>query len=226
MVLRIMDSGYATLLQSKRWYLIISLAEPHKSRPKFISPKFEKLPPQVAKHLEDPFSLDEIKAAIRACGSEKAPGPDGFLFSFLKQHWEVIGGDFYLAVKHFEASGHIDKGCNSSFITLIPKVQDPITINDFCPISLIGCLYKTISKVLDERLKKVVHLVVSDTQTAYIKNRHILDGPLILNEIISRIKKNKRKAFTFKVDFKKAFDSLSWGYLDSVLQQMHFGSKW
>nr|KAJ0220562.1 hypothetical protein LSAT_V11C200090910 [Lactuca sativa] len=201
-------------------------AEPNKLRPKFISPNFKKLPPQVAKHLEDPFSLDEIKATIWACGSDKAPGPDGFSFSFLKQHWEVIGGDFYLAVKHFEATRYIDKGCNSSFITLIPKVQDPITINDFRPISLIGCLYKTISKVLAKRLKKVVHLVVSETQTTYIKNRHILDGPLILNEIIRWIKKNKRKAFTFKVDFEKSFDSLSWGYLDSVMQQMQFGSKW
>nr|KAJ0191956.1 hypothetical protein LSAT_V11C800414360 [Lactuca sativa] len=130
------------------------------------------------------------------------------------------------AMKHFEASGYIDKGCNSSFIILVPKVQDPITINDFRPISLIGCLYKIISKVLAERLKKVVHLVVSSAQTTFIKNRNILDGPLILNEFISWVKRNKKKAFTFKVDFEKAFDSLSWEFLDSVMLQMEFGVKW
>lgn len=56
-------------------------------------------------------------------------------------------------------------------------------------------------------------------------SRNILDGPLILNEVITWIKKAKRKAFSFKVDFEKAFDSLGWEYLDSVLQQMEFGTK-
>lgn len=201
-------------------------AEPLKQRPKFISPQFKKLPLHASLSLEEPISLDEVKSTIWACGSDRAPGPDGFTFAFLKQYWEDFGMDLYLAVKHFEASGHFEKGCNSSFIILVPKIQDPITINDFRPISLIGCLYKIISKVLAERIKKVVHLVVSSTQSAFIKNRNILDGPLILNEVTSWVKRNKRKAFTLKVDFEKAFDSLSWEYLDSVMQQMEFGEKW
>nr|KAJ0209562.1 hypothetical protein LSAT_V11C400208020 [Lactuca sativa] len=146
--------------------------------------KFRKLPSYAIEYLKEPFSLEEIKSSIWACGSDRAPGPDGFSFSFLKKHWEV---------------------------------QDPITINDYRPISLIGCLYKTISKVLVERLKKVVHLVVSTTHTAFIKNKNILDGPLILNEVISWLKKNKKKAFTFKVDFEEAFDSFSWEFLDSTM---------
>nr|KAJ0214561.1 hypothetical protein LSAT_V11C400158790 [Lactuca sativa] len=214
-------SNPATIKEVVVKHYVGRFAESIKPRPKFSSPKFKKLPPHAAKYLEEPFSLDEIKAAIWACGSDRASGSDGFSFALLKQHWEVIGGDFYFAVKHFEATWHIDRGCNSSFITLIPKVQDPITINDYRPISLIGCLYKTISKVLAKRVKKVVHLVVSNTQTTFVKNRHILDGPLILNEVISWIKKNKKKAFTFK-----AFDSLSWEYLDSNLRQMNFRSKW
>nr|KAJ0221007.1 hypothetical protein LSAT_V11C200075540 [Lactuca sativa] len=201
-------------------------SEPIRSRPKFISAKFKKLTPQLASSLEKPFSLDEIKSAIWACGSDKASGPNGFSFAFLKKHWDTIGNDFYFAVKYFEASGNIDKGCNSSFITLVPKIQDPNTIDDFCPICLIGCLYKTIAKVLAERLKKVVHLVVSPNQTTLIKDRYILDGTLILNETISWLKKCKKKAFAFKVDFEKASDSLSWGYLDSILEQMNFGTKW
>lgn len=176
--------------------------------------------------LEDPFTLEEIKAAIWACGSDRTPSSDGFSFLLLKKHWDVIGNKFYFVVKHFEANGFIDKGCNASFITLVPKIQDPILMCNFRPISLIGCLYKTISKILAERLKKVIHLVVSRVQTTFIKNRYILDGPLILNEVIAWLKKNKKRAFAFKVDFEKAFDCLSWEYLDSILQQMEFGDKW
>lgn len=184
-------------------------SEPIRSRPKFNSPKFRKLLPSTAILLEEPFTLEEIKSAIWSCGSDRAPGPDGFSFAMLKRHWDTIGSDFYFALKHFEATGCIEKGCNSSFISLVPKIQDPITISDFLPISLIGCLYKTISKVLAERLKKVVHLVVSHVQTTFIKKPFILDGPLILNEVIAWLRKSKKKAFVFKVDFEKAFDSLS-----------------
>nr|KAJ0225680.1 hypothetical protein LSAT_V11C100033170 [Lactuca sativa] len=63
-------------------------------------------------------------------------------------------------------------------------------------------------------------------QTPFIKNKYILDGPLILNEVIVWLKKNKKVAFAFKVDFEKVFDCLSWEYLDSILQQMEFGDKW
>nr|KAJ0220457.1 hypothetical protein LSAT_V11C200099490 [Lactuca sativa] len=97
---------------------------------------------------------------------------------------------------------------------------------DFRPINLIGCLYKSISKILAERLKKVIHLVVSQVHTAFIKSRYILYKPLILNEVIAWLKKNKKVAFAFKVDFEKAFDYLSWEYLDSIMQQMEFGGKW
>ncbi|XP_023753430.1 uncharacterized protein LOC111901792 [Lactuca sativa] len=60
--------------------------EPIKSRPKFISSKFLKLPPYAIEYLEEPFSLAEVKSAIWACGPDRAPGPEGFSFTFLKQH--------------------------------------------------------------------------------------------------------------------------------------------
>lgn len=130
-----------------------------------------------------------------------------------------------MEVKDFERSGIIDKGCNSSFITLVPKTNDPNTFDDYRPISLIGSLYKIISKVLSERLKKVIPLVVSFAQSAFIKDRYILDGPLIVNEVIYWLRKSKSKAFLLKVDFEKAFDCLNWDYLDSVMEQMNFGGK-
>lgn len=68
--------------------------------------------------------------------------------------------------------------------------------------------------------------MVSKEQTTFIKDRNILDGPLILNEVISWIKKNKKKAFIFKVDFEKAFDCINREFLDSIMQQMDFGDKW
>ncbi|GJS40561.1 putative RNA-directed DNA polymerase, eukaryota, reverse transcriptase zinc-binding domain protein [Tanacetum coccineum] len=75
-------------------------------------------------------------------------------------------------------------GSNSSFITLIPKVSNPIHIKCFRPISLINIHYKIIAKVLANRLFKVVNKIVSHEQSAFISGRQILDGPLMLSEMI------------------------------------------
>ncbi|GKF67695.1 RNA-directed DNA polymerase, eukaryota, reverse transcriptase zinc-binding domain protein, partial [Tanacetum coccineum] len=75
-------------------------------------------------------------------------------------------------------------GSDSSFITLVLKVSNSVNIKDFRPISLIGIHYKIIAKLLANRLSKVVGKVVSHEQSAFIKDRQILDGPLILSEVI------------------------------------------
>ncbi|GJT51945.1 RNA-directed DNA polymerase, eukaryota [Tanacetum coccineum] len=97
---------------------------------------------------------------------------------------EEFGSDFCEAIEHFFTSGGFSKGCNSSFVTLIPKIIDAKFVNDFRPISLIGCVYKVVTKVLANRLVSVIGDLVSDTQSAFVAGRQILDGPFILDEIL------------------------------------------
>ncbi|KAM0041794.1 putative RNA-directed DNA polymerase [Helianthus debilis subsp. tardiflorus] len=176
--------------------------------------------------LEGPFTPEEIKGAIWACGNDKAPGPDGFTFKFLKYFWDTVKHDFISFVKDFEVNGLLPDGCNSSFISLIPKVSDPSTLKDYRPINLIGCLSKVVSKLLALRLKKVVGKLIGMEQSAYIEGRNILDGHLVINETIAWAKSIKKKCMLFKVDFDKAFDSVNWNYLDTVMGFMGFGVKW
>ncbi|GJT47912.1 zinc finger, CCHC-type containing protein [Tanacetum coccineum] len=120
----------------------------------------------------------------------------------------------------------ITRGCNASFVTIIPKVSDPIGLGDFRPISLIGCYYKIIAKILAERVKKVVGKVVGKVQNAFIKGRFILDGILVANETIEFLKSKREKGFIFKVDFEKAYDSINWEFLLNIMKRMGFGIKW
>ncbi|KAL4586081.1 hypothetical protein LXL04_010712 [Taraxacum kok-saghyz] len=200
--------------------------EEHPVRPKFINNNFKKLDANDRDSLDRGFTIAEVKEAVWSCGNDKAPGPDGFTFKFIKTYWDTLKDDFFGFVKKFEETGAIIDGCNSSFISLIPKKKDPLFLRDFRPINLLGCMYKTVSKVLTLRLKAVMHKLVGREQSAYIAGRSILDGPLIINELITWAKKVKRKALIFKVDFDKAFDSINWGFLDSVLEQMEFSRKW
>ncbi|XP_023747685.1 uncharacterized protein LOC111895862 [Lactuca sativa] len=169
---------------------------------------------------------EEIKNAIWSCGGDKAPGPDGFTFQFMKRYWHMMKDDIMRFIKDFESTELMGKGCNSSFITLAPKVKDPITLVDYRPISLIRVLYKIISKTLTNRLKSIISSVIGESQTAFIEGRNILNGPVIINETCAWAKKAKQKMFPLKVDLDKSFDSIHWGYLDSIMLQMGFGVKW
>ena len=97
------------------------------------------------------FSEGEIKSAVWACGGDKSPGPDGCTFNFIKQFWETLNPDFTRFLDEFHINGRFPKGSNASFIALIPKTTNPQTLNDYRPISLIGCAYKIVSKILATR---------------------------------------------------------------------------
>ncbi|GJS85472.1 RNA-directed DNA polymerase, eukaryota [Tanacetum coccineum] len=180
---------------------------------------------QAAK-MEGPISHDEIRNAVWSCGDNKSPGPDGFTFEFFRKFWNVIGPDFCAAVDWFFLHSAFAKGCNSSFIALIPKTPDAKFVGEFRPISLIGSLYKVITKILANRLSNVISDLVADVQTAFLPNRQILDGPFIVNEVLSWCKFKQKQAMVFKVDFAKAYDSVRWDFLDDVLEAFGFGFKW
>ncbi|GKA00988.1 RNA-directed DNA polymerase, eukaryota, reverse transcriptase zinc-binding domain protein, partial [Tanacetum coccineum] len=120
----------------------------------------------------------------------------------------------------------IPKGCNSSFIVLIPKTPEAKMVKDFRPISLIGSLYKIIAKILANRLVVVLGDIVNEVQSAFVADRQILDGPFILNEVLQWCKLKKKHSFILKIDFEKAYDSVRWDYLDDVLRKFGFGEKW
>ena len=107
-------------------------------------------------------------------------------------------------------------------MVLIPKNGDPQGLHDFRHINLVGCITKVISKVLANRLKSVISSVISEEQLAYVSGRCILDGPLILNEVISWTRRSKDPSLLFKIDFEKAFDSVDWNFICDVLKQMGF----
>nr|GEX70371.1 RNA-directed DNA polymerase, eukaryota, reverse transcriptase zinc-binding domain protein [Tanacetum cinerariifolium] len=120
-------------------------------------------------------SKEELKRAVWDCGMDKSPGPDGFTFGFFRRFWSTIENDVYEAVTYFFTNGVIPKGCNSSFIALIPKTPGANMVKDFRPISLIGCMYKIIAKISTNRLVGVIGDIVNEVQSAFIADRQILD---------------------------------------------------
>jgi len=134
--------------------------------------------------------------------------------------------DIVRFTSEFHRNEKLSKGINYTFITLIPKVESPQSLNDFQPISLVSNLYKILAKILANRLRQVIVSVVSEVQYAFVKNRQILDGILIANKVVDEARKLNKELLMFKVDFEKAYDSVEWGYLDEVMVSKSFPTLW
>lgn len=79
-----------------------------------------------------------------------------------------------------------------------------------------------LAKVLANRLHNVITSVISDSQSAFVKGKQILDSILVANEIVDEVRRLKKDLLLFKVDFEKAYDSVDLNYLEAVMSKMNF----
>ncbi|KAJ9680329.1 hypothetical protein PVL29_019598 [Vitis rotundifolia] len=179
-----------------------------------------------ASRLDSPFSEEEIHKAIFQLDRDKAPGPDGFTMAVFQDCWDVIKEDLVKVFAEFHSSGIINQSTNASFIVLLPKKSMTKKISDFRPMSLITSLYKIIAKVLSGRLRGVLHETIHSTQGAFVQGRQILDAVLIANEIVDEKRRSGEEGVVFKIDFEKAYDHVSWDFLDHVLEKKGFSPRW
>jgi hypothetical protein len=178
-------------------------SSPNVCRPNLNGVSFPSLTLDDNFRLTVPFSYDEIFDAVKESDGSKSPGPDGYNYAFLKNSWDLIKGEIRIMFDQFHGIGILPKSLLSYFVTLIPKVNSPFGLSDFRPISLLGCLYKLIAKVLASRLSKVMNTLIAPNQSAFIKGRNLVDGVLVVNELGDLAKRQGNKCLIFKVDFEK-----------------------
>ncbi|KAK2438343.1 hypothetical protein QL285_023132 [Trifolium repens] len=97
---------------------------------------------------------------------------------------------------------------------------------------------KNILKIFDDVAKylfispiaiEIVHhtfRVVASTQSTFLKGRYLVDGVMVVNEVVDMAKKSGNDCLIFKVDFEKAYDSVDWSFLDYMLQRFGFSDQW
>ena len=171
-------------------------------------------------------SREEISAAFRSIHPNKSPGPDGLNGHFFKEAWGDIGEEVIAGIKYFFDTGRLLKELNATAISLIPKVQNPASLNDFRPISCCNTIYKCISKVIANRLKRVLPSLIDKAQSAFIQGRHISDNILLTQELMRNYhRKNSSVRGAIKVDLKKAFDTIHWEFILDLLAALRFPKR-
>uniref|UniRef100_A0A803Q1H3 Reverse transcriptase domain-containing protein n=1 Tax=Cannabis sativa TaxID=3483 RepID=A0A803Q1H3_CANSA len=161
------------------------------------------LSPSQSSNLASPFTADEIKNALFTISGDKAPGSVGLNAHFYQKNWNVLGKDLCTALFNV-FNNHSDLSTiNGTTLVLIPQKK----IRDFRSISLCSTLYKIISKVLTNRLKTILHSIISSNQSVFLSDMLIFDNIFIANELINAIhymKKGKHGWAALKLDIEKA----------------------
>ena len=122
-----------------------------------------------AARLEEIFSEEEIWTTISGLNSDKAPGPDGFPLAFWSFRWDFVKNEVLGFFKEFHEQSKFVKNLNATFLVLILKKQTVEDFKDLRPISLMGGLYKILTKVLANRIKRVMDKVISKSQNAFVE---------------------------------------------------------
>ncbi|XP_060210739.1 uncharacterized protein LOC132637704 [Lycium barbarum] len=153
---------------------------------------------------------EEVKDAVFALNGESACGPDGFTGSFFQSCWKIVKLDVVDMVKESFVGQELPRFITQTNMFLIPKKEQVQSFSDLRPISLSNFTNKFISRVLHERLVKLLPGLISENRSAFVKGRSIMDNVLLTQEIVREINKRTKTAnVVVKLDMTKAYDKVS-----------------
>ncbi|KAL5565698.1 hypothetical protein UlMin_028862 [Ulmus minor] len=187
-----------------------------------------KVTPQQNEQMDQAFVAEDVRTAVFQMAPTKSPGADGMSAIFYQKFWPIIGEDITAACLSFVNGGLSLGSINETIITLLPKVKNPTRITEFRPISLCNVIYKIISKMLANRLRRVMGSVISEEQSAFIPGRLITDNAIIGFESLHAIKRRKTKKnyLALKLDMAKAYDRVEWEFIQRMMTKLGFSGVW
>ena len=185
-------------------------------------PEENRCPPDIERDLIEDFTIEEFKDALFGMKNNSAPGEDGLTAAFYKKFWNLLG-------PHLTDSllAGIDQGLFSAtqrrgIIKLLPKPgKDPRFVKNMRPITLLNVDFKIITKALSLRLSPLMHNFVHMDQKGFVKGRYL--GEQVLDIYAVQDIATKDEAILL-LDIRKAFDSVSWLFLENRLRA--YGFPW
>ena len=184
-----------------------------------------KISQNVSATLESDFSLPELDRAINDTKTRTAAGPDGIGNNFIKKFWWLFRDPLLKYLNCCITKGTLTDSFLTASIKLIPKKGDCSKIKNWRPISLLNCIYKIISKAVNNRLKLIVDTITSRAQKGFTQSRYIQEVLINVIHNISHCDHNNVPAFVLSLDQRKAFDSVRHDFMMEVYKFWGIGNN-
>lgn len=166
----------------------------------------------------------EIKSALFSIHPFKTLGEDGFHAIFYQKHWDNVKPQLTHEINQIFIQNSIPHKWGTTLLCLIPKIENAHRANHFRPLGLCNTFYKILSNILVNILKPLLPTLICPHQGAYLSGKHYSDLFLIAQETMHSMNNSKSIDgwMIIKIDIKKAFDSISWDFIETMLTNFNF----
>ena len=215
------------ILEEERKYYkqLYDKVESETSTHNFYPEDFEqKLTDDDSQKCEGAINENECVTALKSMKNNKSPGSDGITCEFYKIFWKTIGKYFINSINYSYEKGELNDLQKQSIISLIPKKDKELSnLSNWRPISLLNVDYKMATKVIANRIKKVLPNIIDPSQTGFIKGRYIGENIRLIWDVIEYTEDLDIPGILFFADFEKAFDSVNHTFMIDCLKFFNFG---
>ena len=153
-----------------------------------------------------------------------APGISGFSREFYQTFGKDLIGFIMKYISFSEEIGILSDNQRIGIITLLPKgLKDKKSLKNWRPITLLSTLYKIISGVIGNRFKRFLPNVIGQGQEGFVDGRYMGEVTRLLYDTIHDAYSTKGKSgVIMSIDFEKAFDSVSFSFMEKVIETADF----
>ncbi|CAI5961618.1 unnamed protein product [Closterium sp. NIES-65] len=155
----------------------------------------------VAETLTADWTEQEVKKAFAEMAKNKSPGSDGLPKELFEAHWDLLGESFMVMAKSFQSSASLPVELKEAVTILQHKKGDKEQLNNYRPITLLNFTYKVLARVVADRMKSVLRIIISPEQYGFIPGRRLSDAVALVADIIEGAKSGNEDWYMLMVDF-------------------------
>ena len=178
--------------------------------------------PELNDALLAPILLEELKTAIAQGRPNKAPGVDGIGLEFYRMGWDIIQTELLQIMNNMYSNEPLRAHQARGLMVYIPKKPNPIRITEYRPLTLLNSDYKILARVIANRLKPILHDIISPQQHCSIQRTSIFEAVATIRDVIAYAEISQTPLYVISLDFQAAFDRISHKYLEETLHAYGF----
>ena len=218
-ILQIASGFYKTLYSSQLETWVVQEAQ--KSICRSVNTRIDE---ECQFELDLPISEEEILEAIQRSGKNRSPGPDGLTSEFYNSFKTLLAPLLKGLFDQIFEEKSLTPSQREALVTLIYKKGDESEIANYRPISLLNLDLKILSKVLSNRLRQVLPMIINQDQKQ-VKGRTIQENTRFMIDLIFYLQNTRNKGAILLFDQEKAFDRIEWNFMINMLKEFGFGEN-